>query len=247
MKQLYFVIVLTIIFASASHGQVTIGNDDCQTGPSGAQFVTLVLNSYTHEVSAVPATLADNDMPVAPNLVPGTIAANQSIAYNTVPRLLTATEPTGGTPPYGYQWQSSIGDDAFSNILGATTINYQPGALTTTTSFRQIQFSSIGGDSANTNVVIIKVYGFSVADLASAGQSVYPNPTTGNFILELKDLSTADPVKVDIYGMCGEKIITEVMKREGKHPFSLSGRPPGVYFIRLTSDNRVETVKIIKQ
>ena len=74
---------------------------------------------------------------------------------------------------------------------------------------------------------------------------VYPNPTAGNFILELT--GEADQVKVDIFGIWGEKVLSKVLTGELKHEFSLSGRPVGVYFIRVVSGDKAETVKLIKQ
>jgi hypothetical protein len=76
---------------------------------------------------------------------------------------------------------------------------------------------------------------------------VYPNPTTRNFILEFFRESLSDKITVDVYGMWGEKVLTEVLNGEHKHEFSLSNRPVGVYFIRVISGDKVETTKIIKQ
>lgn len=74
---------------------------------------------------------------------------------------------------------------------------------------------------------------------------VYPNPTAGNFILELT--GTADKVQVDIYGMWGEKVFTTILNGERKHEFSLSDKPVGVYFIQVINGDKSETAKIIKQ
>ena len=74
---------------------------------------------------------------------------------------------------------------------------------------------------------------------------IYPNPTTGNFILELTNY--ANTVFVDIYGLWGEKVLTAALIGERKHEFSLSDRPVGIYFIRVVSGDKTETVKIIKQ
>lgn len=76
---------------------------------------------------------------------------------------------------------------------------------------------------------------------------VYPNPTTGNFILELTGGSTAESVRVDVYGIWGEKILSTNINGERKHEFSLSSNPPGMYFIRVTYGNKSETAKIVKK
>jgi hypothetical protein len=86
-----------------------------------------------------------------------------------------------------------------------------------------------------------------IKDLTSLKINIYPNPTTCNFILELSGELLSDKVSVDIYGIRGEKILTETLNGERKHEFSLSGKPSGVYFIRVISGDKTETVKIIKQ
>ena len=111
------------------------------------------LNSSASSLMINPTRSFTSDKPALPILEPGTIAANQNIGYNTIPELLTGTPPSGGTPPYLYQWQSSIDIIAFSSISGATSLNYQPGPLTSTTSYRQVQCSSGGVDSAFSNII----------------------------------------------------------------------------------------------
>ena len=70
---------------------------------------------------------------------------------------------------------------------------------------------------------------------------IYPNPTTGNFIIELSGEAPADKVSVDIYGIWGEKVLSKVLNGERKHEFSLSDKPVGIYFIRLISGDKAET------
>jgi len=77
--------------------------------------------------------------------------------------------------------------------------------------------------------------------------NIYPNPTTRNFILELKGEVPADEITVDVYGNWGGKVLSKVLSGERKHEFSLLDKPVGVYFIRVVSGDKVETVKIIKQ
>lgn len=76
--------------------------------------------------------------------------------------------------------------------------------------------------------------------------TVYPNPSGGKFILELPSVSQAKDVLIDVYGMHGEKVFPPIITRERKYELSLSGQPEGIYFIRITSDDKIETLKIIK-
>ncbi|MCX6307215.1 MAG: choice-of-anchor J domain-containing protein, partial [Bacteroidetes bacterium] len=103
----------------------------------------------------------------------GLIASSQSICYNTVPSLLTGIAPTGGSSPYSYQWQNSANNVTFTSISGATSLNYSPGALTATTYYRQVQTSSGGCGSLNTNVLTITVQPYLPVSL-SIGVSVNP-------------------------------------------------------------------------
>jgi len=83
-------------------------------------------------------------------------------------------------------------------------------------------------------------------NLVQASFKVYPNPTSGTFILEFIDRYPTDKVTVNIYGMRGEKVLSEVLKGGRKHEFSLSNRPPGIYLIHVITNNKSETAKIIK-
>jgi len=84
-------------------------------------------------------------------------------------------------------------------------------------------------------------------DIEQSSFKIYPNPTTGIFSLELTGEASIGNVAIEIYGIWGEKVITHSLTGERKHEFSLSDKPVGVYFVRVISGNKAETVKIIKQ
>lgn len=90
--------------------------------------------------------------------VVGSISADQSISYNTAPNQLDGVAPTGGSIPYTYQWQSSTDNVTFTNIGAATSLNYQPPALTATTYYQLVQTSASGCGNFTTNKVTITVY-----------------------------------------------------------------------------------------
>jgi len=54
-------------------------------------------------------------------------------------------------------------------------------------------------------------------------------------------------VEAGIYGMWGEKLLTEVLAGDRKYEFSLSNKPAGIYFIQVITGIKSETAKIIKQ
>lgn len=81
----------------------------------------------------------------------GTASANQVISSGATPGALTLTGQTGAI-----QWQSSTDNINYSNITGANSVGYSPGALTATRYYRAL-LTSVGGCTATSNVVTIAV------------------------------------------------------------------------------------------
>ena len=96
----------------------------------------------------------------------------------------------------------------------------------------------------------------SAENMAGAGETsisaakpvlkVYPNPTTGNFRMELSGVNKADGVKVEIFGIRGDRVLSEVIPVENMHEFSLEGASAGIYFIKVTSGDTLLTTKLVK-
>ena len=82
--------------------------------------------------------------------------------------------------------------------------------------------------------------------LSLASFTLYPNPTNGNFTLVQNGEKTYGTVKVEVYSMSGEKVLTERMIGEKKHEFRFSEIPAGLYFVKVVADDYVETIKLVK-
>jgi len=93
---------------------------------------------------------------VLPGLIPGTVNADQTICYNTVPAMLTATAPTGATGTITYQWESSTDNGStWIPVAGANGLTYQPAALTQSVMYRLRQSASGGcGDVTTSNIAV---------------------------------------------------------------------------------------------
>ncbi|MEI6434823.1 MAG: fibronectin type III domain-containing protein, partial [Bacteroidota bacterium] len=76
--------------------------------------------------------------------------------------------------------------------------------------------------------------------------TIYPNPTNGNFTLVQKGGRHYGNVKVEVYGMRGEKVLSSRMIGEKKHEFVTSALPAGLYFVKVVADDYTETIKLIK-
>ena len=74
---------------------------------------------------------------------------------------------------------------------------------------------------------------------------VYPNPTSGSFILELTGEYGKGEARAEVYGSRGEKVLTRSLPGTGIHEFTLAGRPAGIYYLRIFTGNTVMVRKII--
>lgn len=86
-----------------------------------------------------------------------------------------------------------------------------------------------------------------VPDPSASFFKVYPNPTTGEFTLDLLDHNEFSTIIVEIFTIQGI-LISNTKLPDGKlFNFSLAERQSGVYLIRVLKDKHVGIVKIIKQ
>ncbi len=79
--------------------------------------------------------------------------------------------------------------------------------------------------------------------------SVYPNPSTGEFIIKYDVTKRAD-VKVDILDIKGsliKSVVNTSNQHEGKYqiPVNLSELPSGIYFVNLTNNGKRFTEKLV--
>jgi hypothetical protein len=77
--------------------------------------------------------------------------------------------------------------------------------------------------------------------------TIYPNPATVGFFLEIKNPGELSDVKVEMYGSLGERLLKTTLAGSSKYYLNLSGNPAGIYFIRVVSGKNAGTGKIIKQ
>lgn len=113
-------------------------------GTSTNPFITTLVNTTTFQVVGVDnttncANTVSLVIPVVPPLQPGSIQSNSEVCLNGIPPLITGTPATGSGGVYSYQWEISTTSAVagFSDIAGATGLNYQPGNISVNTWFRR--------------------------------------------------------------------------------------------------------------
>jgi hypothetical protein len=134
--------------------------------------------TYTVDVVNTCQTITSNtvSLTVDPLINAGVIGNNQSICSVTAPApLIEVSATTGGSSAATatYIWQRS--PDGISNwttISGATAKSYGPGVLTSTTSYRRLDFKGPSCLPAPTNVVTITVDPAVTAATISSDQTI---------------------------------------------------------------------------
>ncbi len=116
---------------------------------------------------------------VWPQFVAGTLSGGISpLCYNGATGIITGVAPIGGQGVYTYQWQQSLdGGTTWTNIGGATGINYDPGNLLVSTMFKRNDTDPCG--TVPTNNISIIVYGQFLAGVTTGGTSPICNGVFG--------------------------------------------------------------------
>jgi hypothetical protein len=128
----------------------------------------------------------------------------------------SVTVSGGGAAPYTYLW--TTGGQTTSSISGQCAGDY---CCTITDN---------NGCSQTTCVDIRNATGINDIAAGSGGISVYPNPNTGVFTMELSVGSGQSTV--EIYNILGEKIMNEQLTK-ASNQIDLSSQPSGIYLYRV--------------
>ena len=81
---------------------------------------------------------------------------------------------------------------------------------------------------------------------AAANITLFPNPTSGQFQLEIQPVESSANIQAIVTTMAGV-ILAERQLVVGMNGFDLSQQPAGTYFLRITCGREICVWKIIKQ
>lgn len=155
------------------------------------------------------------------------------------------------TPVIGATTSASLicsGQTATLNATGATTYTWAPAGSgssititpSVTTSYTVSGTNTLGcTSSATVSQAVSPCTGISNNQALRIDVKLFPNPTTGLFNLELNTAS-----QVSITNILGQVILVEKVE-DGTHTFNLQNQSKGLYFVKISQNNKQETIKIV--
>ncbi len=233
------IFVLQIVASTPSNGTYLWDVPPAQNPGTDYQVViTSVTNNTLFDISdadftvssSVPATL------MVQNIIVGNM---QSLCYNATQTITVA----GSATDFIVQNGGSATMIAGENIIYLPGTLVEPGGsmhgyITTTSQYCTPPAPTISGMPGS--------------ETAPSGSSaficrVYPNPTTGTFILEVTDAPGNGKTDAEIMDMDGRVVMHADISGIGKHELSLQGNSAGIYLLRLISGTMTKTLKIVRQ
>lgn len=85
------------------------------------------------------------------------ISPDQSVCINTQPSIINGQVATGGDGTPAYQWQQSADSLTWTDISGATALDYTPPVLSSTTFYRRVAFTTLCAGTQGSFSVPVKV------------------------------------------------------------------------------------------
>ncbi len=192
---------------------------------------SLVLNGQTYTTSGAHIQTLTNalgcDSVLTINLTVNTI----DTSVTTLGNMLTSNATSAS-----YQWLDC--DNGFAIISGETNATF---TATANGNFAvEVTKNACTDTSACYNVTGIGMHHFSL----SAGIYIYPNPTTGSFILTL---SKGEEIRaVQIFNVLGECVLyQQLITNNQQLTLDVSSLSKGIYFIKVNSEQGSNTKKLI--
>ena len=195
------------------------------------------INTWWYSASTATAVLTVTDVCPTTTVI-GTVGSGEIQCYNATQ---TITVAAGGNT-------FIVNPGGHATMIAGRNIIYYPETRVETGGYMlgKIYSGSYCGTLSPSMVTMVNGDNEMSAISPKVAYRLYPNPTTGNFIIEQTNGVVKECVKVEIYNMIGAKVMTGLSSGEKKQEYSISDFPVGVYFVKVFTGMEVETLKLIK-
>jgi len=224
---------------TVNSGSICSGNSFTMV-PSGA-------NTYTFQGgNAVVSPTANASYTVVGTNTAGCVSQTFATSSVTVTALPSLTVTGAGTICVGVQ-------SATLTVSGANTYSWNTGSTSAsvvvtpsaTATYTANGTSSVTGCTGIITAVVTVDPCTGIANIGSVlnGLSVYPNPSTGEFTIELKNGSAKTIVVTDYTG----KVVFTSTSSKDLIQVNLSSMANGIYNVKIESNYSTEILKVVKQ
>ncbi|MCW3078532.1 MAG: type sorting protein, partial [Bacteroidetes bacterium] len=230
------------VTASANNPTVCQGSSTSLTA-GGATTYTWSTAGTGSVIAVTPSVLTTYSVTGTDNGCSATQTVDVNV--NTLPNVSLSASQTNvctngptvaltGSPAGGVYTGSNVANGVFTpgSSAGSYTPNY---AYTNTVTGCS--------NSATVNIVVSICTGVTKQGSGLTGLEVYPNPTLGDFTIELNNGASKQIEVCDLTG----RVVFATATTENKIIVNLSNLSNGVYFVKIQSNKAVEIVKVIKQ
>jgi hypothetical protein len=196
---------------------------------------TVAITAVTPTVCC-PAIVVQENLPVT-----GYVGAGESECKNALQTITVAGSGTTFSVYSGGSVNMVAGQNIrILNGIRVYTGGYLHGYITETGSY-------CCGSVLKTDNMASGDYGTIPEMEAGAFFKVYPNATSDRFYVELDPAFREAKTVIQMYGMVGDLILKKTITGDVRYEFSLGGKTPGIYFVRVMSGDRLATLKIVKK
>ncbi|MEI6062550.1 MAG: BACON domain-containing carbohydrate-binding protein, partial [Bacteroidota bacterium] len=244
----------TVNFTISSNLSWTVSSDVpwCTVTASGNGNGTVVAtysdNAFASSRAANITITANGITPISATV--NVIQAGPSAALNVAPAIRTVTDPAGSTT---FAVTANTSWTCSSDVNWCTTTTAGSGNGTITATFQQnltpvIRTATLQVNGAGTlpaSVKVLQLPSFvSVEENPENLLKVYPNPTTGLFVISSASTEMIE-MKVTILDSKGQVVLSKLCNGANNYSFDLSQSARGAYFMKIETGGKVHLLKVI--
>ncbi|MFZ4520118.1 MAG: T9SS type A sorting domain-containing protein [Bacteroidales bacterium] len=185
-------------------------------------------------------TIVTPEVPMFLTLENVTVAAEQSMCYNAKQTITVAGNNTLFTVENG----------GSATLIAGQNILFLPGTSVVSGGYLHGYITSVSAYCASLGASPVKdalVAGNGVGESNSLSVKIYPNPASEKVAVELHGLADGTPSRIELFSGQGNRIYNINATGSAIKVIPVTGLPSGVYCLRVTSGDQVQSKIIVKQ